>query len=386
MNEVVILSAVRTPLGKGNKGSLKDVRPDNLGSYVVKELIKRLSVSAESVEDIVIGCAMPEAEQGMNVARIIGLLSGLPYATSAATVNRFCSSGLNAISDVAKSIQLSQINVGVAGGVESMSLVPMGGHRPSANPELMKTYPEAYCSMGITAENVAKKFNISRVDQDKFAHKSHINAINAMDNGSFREEIVPLKIEVFSENGPFEALINEDEGPRRDTSAESLAKLVPVFHKFGSVTAGNSSQLSDGAAALFLSSTNYARAEGLKPIGYFRDFVTCGVPPEIMGVGPIYAVRKLLKKTGVSLGSIGVIELNEAFASQAIHCIRELDLDPDIVNPCGGAIAMGHPLGCTGARQAVTILHEMKRRNARFGICTMCVGGGMGAAGLFELY
>ncbi len=386
MKDVAILSAVRTAIGKGNKGTLKDTRPDTLAAHVVKAAVERSHVAAKDIEDVILGCAMPEAEQGMNVARIASLMAGLPQETSAATINRFCSSGLHAVSDVAKSIMVGQITTGIGGGVESMSMVPMGGHKPSASPDLMATWPEAYTPMGITAENVARKYNVSREDQDKFALESHMRAVNAIEKGHFKDEIVAIGVDVYEEDGSKRAVtFDRDEGPRPDTTLEALAKLRPAFHVKGTVTAGNASQISDGAAAVVLMEGEKAKAGGGEILGWFRAFATAGVDPAIMGIGPIPAVHKLMAQTGMKLEDIGVIELNEAFAAQGIPVIRELGLDPEKVNPNGGAIALGHPLGCTGARQIATLLPEMKRRGAQWGICTMCIGGGMGAAGLIEL-
>ncbi|MDA0712559.1 MAG: thiolase family protein [bacterium] len=386
MKDVAILSAVRTGIGKGIKGALRDVRPDTFGAVAVKEALKRSGVSPSDVEDLIMGCAMPEAEQGMNVARIVGFLAGLPNTTAAATVNRFCSSGLHAIADVAKSISVGQYNVGIGGGVESMSLVPMGGHRPSANPFLMETFSEVYTPMGITAENVAKKFDITRQAQDEYAVESHKRATAAIKNGWFKDEIVSFNADVFNTDGTKKTvLFDHDECPRPETSLAGLAKLKPVFDIQGTVTAGNASQLSDGAAAAVLMNAVAAKAAGHKIMGYFRNFVTAGVPPEIMGIGPVPAINKLLAHAGIKIDDVGVFEINEAFAAQVVYCIRELKLDPLKVNPCGGAIALGHPLGCTGARQVATILRQMQRQNAKYGVVAMCVGGGMGAAGLIEL-
>lgn len=384
MREVAIVSAVRTAIGKGGKGALKDVRPDTLGGHVIRAALERAGVRPEEVEDVILGCAMPEGEQGMNVARIASFLAGIPETASAATLNRFCSSGLAAVADIAKAIMVGEIDVGVGGGTESMSMVPMGGHKPSANPELMETHPEVYTPMGITAENVARKFEVSREDQDRFAYESHRRACAAIDAGKFKDEIVPLEVPLYEGGQKRTVTFDTDEGPRKDTSLEALAKLKPVFDREGTVTAGNASQVSDGAAAVVLMEAERAKKEGKKILGYFRAFATAGVPPEIMGIGPVPAVRKLLEKTGVAQEDVGVVELNEAFASQALYCIRELSLDPEKVNPNGGAIALGHPLGCTGARQIATLLPEMERRGARYGIVTMCIGGGMGAAGLIE--
>ncbi len=384
MREVAIVSAVRTPIGKGGRGTLRDVRPDTLAAHVITQALERSRVPADAVEDVVLGCAMPEAEQGMNVARIASLLAGLPDKTSAMTLNRFCSSGLNAVADIAKSIMVGEIDVGIGGGTESMSLVPMGGHKPSANPELMEKNPAVYTPMGITAENVAKRFNVSRADQDAFALESHKRALAAIDGGKFTE-IVPLDVDVYADDGTKKRVtFAVDEGPRRDTSLEGLHKLKPAFDKDGTVTAGNASQVSDGAAAVVLVEMERARKMGLKVLARFVGFATAGVPPDIMGIGPIPAVRKLLAKTGLTVADIDVFELNEAFASQSLYCIRELGLDVAKVNPNGGAIALGHPLGCTGARQVATLLPEMQRRGAKRGVVTMCIGGGMGAAGLIE--
>lgn len=384
MREVAIISAVRTAIGKGGKGSLRDVRPDTLAGHVIQAAYERSCVKPPEVEDVVLGCAMPEAEQGMNVARIAGFLAGLPETASAVTLNRFCSSGLNAVADVAKSIMVGEIEVGIGGGVESMSLVPMGGHKPSANPALMSNMPGVYTPMGITAENVAQRFEVSRADQDAFALQSHQRASAAIDAGKFKDEIVPIEVDVYGESGKKTVTFDTDEGPRKDSTLEALAKLRPVFDKGGSVTAGNSSQVSDGAAAVMLMDAERARTVGHQVAGYFRAFATAGVDPAIMGIGPVPAVRKLLAKTGLSIEDIGVFELNEAFAAQSLYCIRELGLDIERVNPNGGAIALGHPLGCTGARQIATLLPEMERRGAKYGIVTMCIGGGMGAAGLIE--
>lgn len=385
MKDVAIVSSVRSPIGRGVKGSLRDTRPDTLGAIVVKEALARSKVSADEIEDMIMGCAMPEAEQGMNVARIIGLLAGLPNTTSAATVNRFCSSGLHAIADTAKSIWTGQIEIGIGGGVESMSMVPMGGHRPSANPELMHLLPDAYIPMGLTAENVSKKFGITREMQDAFALRSHQRVIAATQNGWFKDEIVPIKTTVYEEKGPRLVELSIDEGPRAETTLEALAKLSPVFDKEGTVTAGNASQISDGAAACVMMSADEAKKRGLPILGYFRSFVTAGVPPELMGIGPVPAIRKLLAHAGLTVNDISVFEINEAFAAQAVYCVRELGLDENKVNPCGGAIALGHPLGCTGARQVATILRELKRVNGKYGVVSMCIGGGMGAAGLIEV-
>lgn len=380
MQNVAILSAVRTPIGKGIKGAFKSVRPDELGATVLKEAIKRAKINSEEIEDVIFGCAMPEGEQGMNVARIISLRAGLKSSVSAATVNRFCASGLHAIADIAKSISVGQILAGVGGGVESMSMIPMGGHKPSANPYLMEHAPGTYMPMGLTAEEVASKFKIDRQKQDEFSLSSHQKACVAIKNGWFKDEIVGVDIATPQSK----TVIEIDEGPRSDTTLAALAALKPAFRANGTVTAGNSSQISDGAAAVVLINDQQAKKHGHKIRGYFRAFVTAGVDPTIMGIGPVLAVKKLLAATNLKLADIDVIELNEAFAAQAVYCIQELALDPNKVNPMGGAIALGHPLGCSGARQVATILHYMERKNLRYGICTMCVGGGMGAAGLIE--
>lgn len=381
MENVAILSAVRTPIGKGMRGVFKATRPDELGALVIKEALYRSRLKPEAIEDVIFGCAMPEAEQGMNVARIMSLRAGLPITVSAATVNRFCASGLHAVADIAKSIAVKQISFGIAGGVESMSMIPMGGHKPSANPYLMEHLSGTYMPMGLTAEEVAEKFSVSRQRQDEFSLQSHQKACIAIKNGWFKDEIVPVKT-LNADNE--EVVISIDEGPRSDTTLQALASLRPAFKINGSVTAGNSSQVSDGAAAIVMMDKSQALREGLSIRGFFRSFVTAGVDPSIMGTGPVPAVKKLLSTTGLRLDAIDVFEINEAFAAQALYCIDELGIDKNKVNPNGGAIALGHPLGCTGARQVATILHHMERNNLRYGICTMCIGGGMGAAGLIE--
>lgn len=385
LENVSILSAVRTPIGKGVKGVFKATRPDELGAITVAEAIKRSGVKHDEIDDVIIGCAMPEAEQGMNVARIISLRAGLPVNVSAATINRFCSSGLHAVADIAKSIEVGQIGAGIGGGIESMSLVPMGGHKPSANPYLMEHAPGSYMSMGLTAEEVALRFNINRKRQDEFSLKSHQKACLAIKNGWFQSEIVPVTVPTDQLKNTDSLVVSVDEGPRSDTTLEALLQLKPAFKANGTVTAGNSSQVSDGAAAVMLMHKEQAKKSGKKIRGFFRAFVTAGVDPTIMGTGPVPAVRKLMSQTSLSLDEIGVFEINEAFAAQAVYCIEELKLDKDRVNPCGGAIALGHPLGCTGARQIATILAHMERNKLRYGVCTMCIGGGMGAAALIEL-
>jgi acetyl-CoA acyltransferase len=384
MRDVAILSAVRTPIGRAVKGNLRHTRPDDLGAAVVKEALKRADVPATAIEDMVLGCAQPESEQGLNVARIVGHLAGLPDEVPAMTINRFCSSGLQAASIVADRIAVGAIDAGLAGGVESMSMIPMGGTRISLNPGLVDSFPDAYIPMGNTAENVARMFNVSRAEQDGFAFLSHQKAVAAWADGRMAAEVVAIPTRVF-EDGVWRAVtVDKDEGPRADTAIEKLGTLKPVFDPTGSVTAGNSSPLNDGAAAVVLMDAEKARALGKKVRGYFRAFAVAGVAPSIMGTGPVPAVRKLLAKSGLKADQIDLYELNEAFASQAVYCIRELGLPADRVNVNGGAIALGHPLGATGARQIATALHELERRKGRYAVITMCVGGGMGAAGLIE--
>jgi len=389
MKEAVIVSAVRTAVGRAKRGTLVDVRPDEMASVAIKEVLNRAElVKAEDVEDVIMGCCFPEAEQGLNVARVALLRAGLPYTVPGQTVVRACSSGLQAIAAAAERIVAGFGTCIIAGGVESMSMVPMVGNKFTPNPWMAENYPEIYCSMGQTAENVANKYGISREEQDQFGYRSHMRAIAAQDAGKFRGEIVPLEIEqVVMDNGkPTTRTIvfDADECPRRGTTPEAMAKLRPAFAKNGTVTAGNSSQMSDGAAAVLLMERERAEALGLKPLVRFVGFAVGGVPPELMGIGPIVAVPKLLELTGLSLDDIGLIELNEAFASQSLVVIRDLGMDEEITNVNGGAIALGHPLGCTGAKLTVQIINEMKRRDVQFGLVTMCVGGGMGAAGIFE--
>lgn len=397
MREAVIVSSIRTAVGKAPKGALRATRPDDLGALVIKEAIARVKgLEPKDVDDVVIGCAVPEAEQGMNVARISSLRAGLPVSTSAMTVNRFCSSGLQAIAIAAQSIMAGQTHVAVAGGSESMSLIPMGGHKIAPNPWLMDHYPDTYINMGITAENLAKKYEIGREQADEFSLASHKKALAAMAAGKFKDEIVPVEVNYnYVENGTngnaglahaktTKFTFDTDEGPRADTSLEALAKLKPAFHARGVVTAGNSSQMSDGAAAAVLMSGERAREIGLKPLARFLSFAVAGCPPEEMGIGPVYAIPKALKIAGLTLDQIDVIELNEAFAAQALSVIKVAGLDPARVNVNGGAVALGHPLGCTGAKLTATILRELARRNGRYGLVTMCIGGGMGAAGIFE--
>lgn len=394
MREAVIVSSVRTPVGKASKGVLRATRPDDLAAVVIREAVARAGgLDPKEIEDVILGCAMPEAEQGMNVARIASLRAGLPVETSAMTINRFCSSGLQAIALAAERIMAGQGDVAVAGGTESMSMVPMGGNKISPNPSLMDSYPDAYLGMGLTAENLAKKYGITREQSDEFSFASHQKAIAAIAARKFKDEIVPVEVNYVSfesnGNGNSKAKnvkinFDTDEGPRSDTSVEVLGKLKPAFHARGVVTAGNSSQMSDGAAAAVVMSAERARALGLKPLARFLAFATAGCLPEEMGVGPVYAIPKALKIAGLTIDQIDVIELNEAFAAQSLAVIKLAGLDPARVNVNGGAIALGHPLGCTGAKLTATILRELDRRKGRYGMVTMCVGGGMGAAGIFE--
>jgi acetyl-CoA acyltransferase len=394
MREAVIVNALRTAIGKAPRGLLKDTRPDDMAARVMKELMARTpEVKVEEIEDVVIGCATPEAQQGMNMARQAALLAGLPITSSAITINRFCSSGLQAIAQAAEHIMCGFSEVAIGGGAESMSQLPMGGHNLSPNPTLVDTYPDTYLNMGLTAENLARKYEITREQADEFSARSHRNAAAAIDSGRFKDEIVPLTLALrdleMDEKGRGKIRIKEtvfevDEGVRRDTSVEGLAKLRPAFHVKGTVTAGNSSQTSDGAAAALVMSRERAEALGLKPMARFVSFATAGVAPEEMGIGPVVAIPKALKIAGLKLEDIDLIELNEAFAAQALSVIKELNLDLERLNVNGGAIALGHPLGCTGAKLTATLLYEMKRRKARYGMVTMCVGGGMGAAGIFE--
>ena len=390
--EAVIVSSVRTAVGKAFKGTLRATRPDDLAAIVIREALARVpSLNPKEIEDVILGCAMPEAEQGMNVARIASLRAGLPVEASAMTINRFCSSGLQAIAIAAERIIAGQANVIVAGGTESMSMIPMGGNKISPNPWLMDHYPDSYLGMGLTAENLAKKYGISRDQSDEFSLHSHQKALAAIAAGKFKQEVVPVEVNltsVDSSNGnkPKTAKVtfDTDEGPRADTSLEALAKLKPAFHVKGVVTAGNSSQMSDGAAAAVVMSAERAKAIGAKPLAKFVSFATAGCPPEEMGVGPVFAIPKALKLAGLTLDKVDVIELNEAFAAQTLSVIKVAGLDASRVNPNGGAVALGHPLGCTGAKLTATILRELERRKARYGLVTMCVGGGMGAAGIFE--
>ncbi|RMH40239.1 MAG: thiolase family protein [Deltaproteobacteria bacterium] len=385
MKDIVIADCVRSAVGRAHKGSLAQTRPDEFAGEVVAGLLKRFpQLEGAAVEDVIMGCAMPEGPQGMNVARLIGLLAGLPIETSAVTINRFCSSGLQAIAMASQAIAFGSNDIVVAGGVESMSAVPMTGFAPSASPKLMAAMPTAFTPMGITAENVAKKFGITREDQDAFALRSHQRAAAAQAAGKFDDEIVPVTAVNYVRGERVESVFERDEMIRPDTTMEVLAKLRPAFAVHGTVTAGNSSPLSDGAAAALVMSKAKADELGIEPKAYFRAFVTAGVDPAIMGVGPIPAVRKLLAKTGLSLADIDIIELNEAFASQAVYVQRTLEIPDDKLNVNGGAIALGHPLGCTGAKLTATAIYELHRRGGRYAIVTMCIGGGQGAAGLIE--
>ncbi|WP_417899055.1 acetyl-CoA C-acetyltransferase [Bacillus haimaensis] len=390
MKEAVIVAGARTPVGRAKKGSLATVRPDDLGALVVKETLRRAGNYDGPIDDLIFGCAMPEAEQGLNMARNIGGLAGLPSSVPAITINRYCSSGLQTIAYAAERIMLGHSESILAGGAESMSMVPMVGHTVRPNARLVDSAPEYYMGMGHTAEQVASKYGVSREDQDAFAVRSHERAARAIREGKFVDEIVPVDVAVRKVGANYKLqessfTFSQDEGVRAGTTMDVLAKLRPAFNVKGSVTAGNSSQTSDGAASVLVMERERAEALGLKPIAKFRSFAVGGVPPEVMGIGPVVAIPKALKLAGLELSDIGLLELNEAFASQAIQVMRELGLDEDKVNVNGGAIALGHPLGCTGSKLTLTLLHEMKRRNEQFGIVSMCIGGGMGAAGVFEL-
>jgi len=390
MREAVIVAGARTPVGRAKKGSLANVRPDDLGALVVKETLKRAGNYEGNIDDLIIGCAMPEAEQGLNMARNIGALAGLSYEVPAMTVNRFCSSGLQTIATGAEKIMLGHADTIIAGGAESMSMIPMTGHVMRPNSKLAETAPEYYMGMGHTAEAVAKKYGITREEQDAFAVRSHQRATKALQEGKFVDEIVPVEVtqrSVGADNKLVEKSFQftQDEGVRPGTTIDVLGKLRPAFSLTGSVTAGNSSQTSDGAAAVMVMDREKADSLGLAPMAKFRSFALGGVPPEVMGIGPIVAIPKALKLAGLEISDVGLFELNEAFASQSIQVIRHLGLDEEIVNVNGGAIALGHPLGCSGAKLTLSLIHEMKRRNVQFGVVTMCIGGGMGAAGVFEL-
>jgi len=389
MKEAVIVSAVRTAVGKAPKGTLKNTRSDELGAVSIKEAVSRAGIDAALIDDVIMGCAFPEAQQGMNVARTASILAGLPVETSAMTVNRYCSSGLQTIALAAERIQVGGADAIVAGGLESMTAIPMGGNTFRPNPSLADTYPDYYLNMGLTAENLARKYEITREQADEFSLQSHQKAAAAIQAGKFKDEIVPVTVHVdeFDEKGRVrrkEIVFDTDEGVRYDANAEGFAKLKPAFHANGTVTAGNSSQMSDGAAAAVVMSADKAKELGLTPLARFVSFATAGCLPEEMGIGPVYAIPKALKLAGLTLDQIDVIELNEAFAAQGLSVMKLLEMDPSKVNVNGGAVALGHPLGCTGAKLTATLLQELKRRNARYGMVTMCVGGGMGAAGIFE--
>jgi acetyl-CoA acyltransferase len=387
MREAVIVSSVRTAVGKALKGTLRQTRPDDMAAAAIEGALARVpAVKPEMVEDVILGCAMPEGEQGMNVARISAFLAGIPHTASAMTINRFCSSGLQAIALATRAVECGECDVVVAGGTESMSLVPMGGQHYSPNPTLMDVHPEVYLGMGLTAERLAKEHGITREQTDAFALASHQKAVAAIDAGRFEDEIVPLEVTPPSNNGaaPEPVAFDTDEGPRRDTDMAALAKLKPVFATDGVVTAGNASQVSDGAAATVVVSAEKAKELGLSPVARLVSYAVAGVPPEIMGIGPVEAIPKALKRAGLKLEDMEVVELNEAFATQALAVIKVAGLDPEKVNVNGGAVALGHPLGCTGAKLSTQMLYELKRRDARYGLVTMCVGGGMGAAGVFE--
>jgi acetyl-CoA acyltransferase len=389
MREVVLVSSVRTPVGRAYRGTLRATRPDELAAIAIKGALDRVpQLDSKEIDDVILGCAMPEAEQGMNVARIASLRAGLPVEVSAMTINRFCSSGLQAIAMAAERIASGGGEVIVAGGTESMSLVPMGGHKVSPNPWLVDHYPDSYLSMGLTAERLAQRLGITRQEADEFSLQSHQKAIAAIQSGRFNDETVPVSVTFTTPNGSKpkkqEIVFKNDEGPRADTSLEALLSLKPAFHAKGTVTAGNSSQMSDGAAAAVVMSAERARQFGIQPVVRFVSFATAGCKPEEMGLGPVFAIPKALKLAGLKLSDVDVIELNEAFAAQSLAVIKEAGLDPARVNPNGGAIALGHPLGCTGAKLTATIVRELKRRDGRYGMITMCVGGGMGAAGIFE--
>lgn len=390
MPEAVIIDCLRTPVGKAPKGTLRNTRPDDLAAVVIQALMKKYpQVSAEDIEDVILGCASPEAESGMNMARIAALRAGLPDMVPGVTINRFCSSGLQSIAMAADRIRAGSAQIIIAGGAESMSLLPMSGHKFAPNPYLVDHLPEIYMGMGLTAEQVTRKFGVTREDADQFAYRSHQNALKAQAEGKFDEELVPVEVQdTRLANGKPKtstSLFTKDEGPRADTSPEALAKLRPVFEANGTVTAGNSSQTSDGAAAAIVMSEKKAKELRLKPRARFMSFAVGGVPPEIMGIGPVVAIPKALALADLKVSDIDVIELNEAFAAQALAVIRRAGLDIEKVNLNGGAIALGHPLGCTGAKLTATILREMQRRNSRYGMVTMCIGGGQGAAGMFEL-
>lgn len=391
MSEAVIVAGVRTAVGKGGKGSFAHVRPDSLAAHTVRELLKRSpGAKAEDLEDLILGCAMPEAEQGMNVARLVGLMAGLPETVPGMTINRYCSSGLQSISLASDRINLGDARAMLAGGLESMSLIPMGGHKIAPNPELVKKRPESYMTMGLTAERVAEKWKISREAQDEFSYQSHQKAVAAINAGRFKDEIAPFswtetQLDKNRKEKGIERTLAVDEGPRADTSLDALKGLKPAFKNNGTVTAGNSSQVSDGAAMVLVASREYAESHGLKPIARLVKYAVTGCAPEIMGIGPAGAIPAVLKKAGISQDQVDLFELNEAFAAQSLAVMQELKLDPAKVNVNGGAIALGHPLGCTGTKLTVTLLNELRRRGGKYGVVSMCIGGGMGAAGLFEI-
>ena len=390
MNEAVIVKSLRTAVGKAPRGALKDTRPDDMAGAVIRAVVESTpGLTPEMIEDVILGCAMPEAEQGMNVARQASWLGGIPKEAAATTINRFCSSGLQAIAFAAERIMCGWSTCIIAGGTETMSMIPMGGHKIVPNPTLVDTWPDFYLNMGLTAENLAQKYSISREEADEFSLRSHQKAFAAIQAGRFKDEIVPLNIKTVEldskgKRTTRESVFDTDEGPRADTSREALGKLRPAFHARGTVTAGNSSQMSDGAAAAVVMSSDRARELGLKPLARLVAFAVAGVSPDLMGIGPVAAVPRALKIAGLTLDQIDLIELNEAFAAQALSVVKDLGIDQEKLNVNGGAIALGHPLGCTGAKLTATLLQEMRRRGSRYGMVTMCVGGGMGAAGIFE--
>jgi acetyl-CoA acyltransferase len=389
MKEAVIVSAVRTPIGKAKRGGLATVRPDDMAATVIQELLKRTpNLDPAQIEDVVFGCAFPEGEQGMNMARMISLRAGLPDTVPAETINRYCSSGVQSIAHIARAIQVGDIEIGIGGGTESMTMVPMAGYKFSPNPYFAQDLPHYYTNMGITAENVAEKYGVSREDQDAFALQSNLKASKAVESGLFDPELVPIEVDLVEyadgKASKRQFKVKRDEGPRADTTLEALAKLKPAFKEGGSVTAGNSSQMSDGASAVIVMSADRAAQLGLKPLARFVTFAVGGVPPELMGIGPVAAIPKALQKAGLKAEDIDLFELNEAFAAQSLAVLRTLELDQSKVNVNGGAIALGHPLGCTGAKLTTQLLYEMARRKSKYGMVTMCIGGGMGAAAIFE--
>ena len=390
MRDAVITSAVRTPVGKAPKGTLRTTRPDEMAAVTIQAALQQSDgLEASEIDDVIIGCAMPEAEQGMNVARIASLRAGIPVETSAVTVNRFCSSGLQSIAYAAERIMVGAADTIIAGGTESMSLVPMGGHKIAPNPGLIQHYPDVYLSTGLVAENHARESSITREEQDRYALRSHQRALSAITEGRFEDETIPVTVNIVNKSSNGTPTVEQfafvtDEGPRNDTSLEVLGTLRPAFHIKGSVTAGNSSQMSDGAAAVVVTTADRAKQAGIAPLARFVTYATAGVKPELFGLGPVPAMQKALKRAGLTIADIDLVELNEAFAAQVLACLREFPIDENRLNVNGGAIALGHPLGCTGAKLTTTLLHELKRRNGRYGMVTMCVGGGMGAAGIFE--